>query len=480
MAVANETSTGSVQDAQTLEKFKTSFISSIGDIFKAQITKLEDWLPPAKMQRPPLAADKRRELLQQHTYSSYAQVAHPAPQPKSAPTPKQASPAAPTAPIAGPSSAPIAPATMAQETRKRILRSPRLLVTYAQILERAEQCVKLRCAVGDVDSTVAVLTRSGTGPPLSLVDRGSGYVVVGWKEYVIVGTYFSPNRSLAEFESHLGFLRAAVASRSPRQVVVLGDFNAKSRAWGNPATNPGGRAAQVWTLLSSLSLLNRRQVHTCVRQQGGSVVDLSFATPVAARRVLNWRVKEEVGPLSDHRYIRFEISTSDRWGQTGELPRVPTTLPRWSVGQLDRELVKEAAIVQRWGPTGRREGASIDELVGRMQMALKKICDAAMPRSRLMAPRRQDACVVGRLWLASGSLSPVRPARCVRGRARARAPPFDDGDVRSPNILPGLKDSRERKWADVVEAPNDSPPLRLQFSHSRSSVTAREDLHHSS
>ncbi|XP_046976429.1 uncharacterized protein LOC124542530 [Vanessa cardui] len=191
--------------------------------------------------------------------------------------------------------------------------------------------------VGDVDGTVAVLTRSGTGPPLSLIERGSGYVVVGWREYVIVGTYFSPNRSLAEFENHLGFLRAAVARRSPRQVVVLGDFNAKSRAWGNPATNPRGRAVQVWALLSSLSLLNRGQVHTCVRQQGGSVVDLSFATPVAARRVLNWRVEEEVETLSDHRYIRFEISNSDRWGQTGELPRVPTAydaskVVRWPVG----------------------------------------------------------------------------------------------------------------------------------------------------
>ncbi|XP_046976650.1 uncharacterized protein LOC124542810 [Vanessa cardui] len=193
VAVANETSTGSAQDAQTLEKFKTSLISSIGDIFKAQITKLEDRLPPAKIQRPPLAADKRRELQQQHTHSN-AQVAHPAPQPKSAPTPKQTPPAAPTAPIAGPSSAPIAPETispqMAQETSwstvvkkgkkgnkaspsaERISTSaskatqvakPKLVaprtaavvvtlqpeaeqkgVTYAQILERAEQGVKLQ------------------------------------------------------------------------------------------------------------------------------------------------------------------------------------------------------------------------------------------------------------------------------------------------------------------------------------------------
>ncbi|XP_046960630.1 uncharacterized protein LOC124530491 [Vanessa cardui] len=129
--------------------------------------------------------------------------------------------------------------------------------------------------LGDLDDTVAVLTRSGTGPPLSLIERGSGYVVVGWGEYVVVGTYFSPNRSLAEFEIYLGLVRAAVARQSPKPIMVLGDLNAKSRAWGNPVTNPRGRAVQVWALLSNLSLLNRGQVHTCVRHNGGSVVDVS-------------------------------------------------------------------------------------------------------------------------------------------------------------------------------------------------------------
>ncbi|XP_050358311.1 uncharacterized protein LOC126778732 [Nymphalis io] len=238
---------------------------------------------------------------------------------------------------------------------------------------------------GDLDDTVAVLTRNGTGPPLSLIERGSGYVVAEWGEYVVVGTYFSPNRSLVEFETYLGSLRAAVARQSMKPILVLGDLNAKSRAWGNPATNLRGRAVQVWALLSGLSLLNKGQAHTCVRHNGGSVVDVSFATPVVARRVSEWRVEEEVETLSDHRYIQFEISTTRR---LAELQRVPTTLPRWSLGQLDRELVKEAAIVQRWGSAGRREGASVEELAGRISRALKEVCDAAMPRTRRRAQRR--------------------------------------------------------------------------------------------
>ncbi|XP_050352214.1 uncharacterized protein LOC126774721 [Nymphalis io] len=62
--------------------------------------------------------------------------------------------------------------------------------------------------LGDLDGTVVVTTRSETSS-LSLIERSSGYVVAGWREFVVVGTYFSPNRGLAEFQIYLGSIRAA-------------------------------------------------------------------------------------------------------------------------------------------------------------------------------------------------------------------------------------------------------------------------------
>ncbi|XP_047533400.1 uncharacterized protein LOC125068340 [Vanessa atalanta] len=193
VAGANEAS-GSAQDAQ-MEKFKASIISSLGVMFNARFAVLEERLPPAKIQRPPLAADKRRESAQQIA-APYAQAVHPAPLPKVTPVPKRAPRAAPTAPIAGPSSdqttsetippqvvqeiswstvvkkgkkgkqvsppavttATVAP-TMpkARHAAKSKLAAPRTAavvltlqpeaeqkgITYAQVLERAEQNVKL-------------------------------------------------------------------------------------------------------------------------------------------------------------------------------------------------------------------------------------------------------------------------------------------------------------------------------------------------
>lgn len=89
-------------------------------------------------------------------------------------------------------------------------------------------------------------------------------------------------------------VRAAISRQSSRKDLVLGDFNAKSRAWGNPTSDSRGGAVQMWVLLSGLSLLNLGTTYTCVRHNGGSVIDLSFATPSVASNVTNWRVEEEM------------------------------------------------------------------------------------------------------------------------------------------------------------------------------------------
>nr|XP_026499845.1 uncharacterized protein LOC113403490 [Vanessa tameamea] len=193
--------------------------------------------------------------------------------------------------------------------------------------------------LGDSDGTVAVLTRSGTGPP-SHSSTGA-------------------RATLAEFETYLGLVRAAVARQSPKPIMVLGDLNAKSRAWGKPATNPRGRAVQVWALLSDLSLLNRG--------------------------VVDWRVEEEVETIGPPLHPIRDLHLSQAGGTPDGADYAAEVVSR--PGR--RSLVKEANIVQRWGFAGRTEGASAEELAGRMRSSLKEVCDVVMPRTRCRVPRRQ-------------------------------------------------------------------------------------------
>jgi hypothetical protein len=202
---------------------------------------------------------------------------------------------------------------------------------------------------GDVNDSVAIITRLNGDPPLQIKERGQGYIAALLGDLAIVGVYFSPNRSLSDFEGFLDTVRNAVIRLSPHQVLIMGDLNAKSRAWGNVTTNARGRAVQTWALLSELSLLNRGSVHTCVRQQGGSVVDVSFATRGLVRHVKDWHVLQEVETLSDHLYIQFEITTSQ---SNTPYSRSYNHFPRWSIKKLDREMAIESAIVQNWCLSG--------------------------------------------------------------------------------------------------------------------------------
>ena len=243
--------------------------------------------------------------------------------------------------------------------------------------------------IGDLDGSVTVVSGDNNGPTLTPLERGSGYVVAGWSNYVIVGVYFSPNRSLAEFETFLDSVRAAICRQSQGKTLVLGDFNAKARAWGNPTSNSKGEAVQVWAVLSGLSLLNIGSAFTCVRHNGGSVVDLTFATPAVARNVTNWRVEKEVETLSDHRYIRFEVST-----QPVVVSRPVNPIrrcPRWALSRLNAEMVKEASIVANWCYQGTMEGTdfNVNESAGRICDIMTAVCDAAMPRARRGPVRRQ-------------------------------------------------------------------------------------------
>ncbi|XP_026330604.1 uncharacterized protein LOC113238097 [Hyposmocoma kahamanoa] len=148
--------------------------------------------------------------------------------------------------------------------------------------------------VGDTGGSVAIVASTGAGSmPLSVRDRELSFVSAAWGGILVFGVYFSPNRPLSEFEVFLDRLRTAVGRASSGSVVVLGDFNAKHTSWGSPATDGRGEAVETWAAQCGLVVLNRGSTNTCVRGQGGSIVDLTFASPALASRVSDWRVVED-------------------------------------------------------------------------------------------------------------------------------------------------------------------------------------------
>ena len=239
----------------------------------------------------------------------------------------------------------------------------------------------------DHENRVAVISRAAAGsPPLQGVVKGRGFVASLVGQIFVIGVYFSPNRNLSEFESFLVDVGALIGQCRPRPVLIAGDLNAKSTAWGSPVTNARGGVLEDWLVSSGLSIINQGSVFTCVRHNGGSIVDVTFASDSLASRVTGWEVQEGVETLSDHRYIRFDVSAlptspGPHRGRGGDGPR-------WALKHLNKEVLTEAALVQSWLPTS-GEPVDVEEEAQWFREAMTGVCDAAMPRARPTTTRRQ-------------------------------------------------------------------------------------------
>lgn len=100
--------------------------------------------------------------------------------------------------------------------------------------------------------------------PSVLLDRGSSYVAVDWAAMVVVGVYVSPNSGLAAFGDFLDEIGECARRCLPRQVLVLGNFNAHSSQWGIARTDTRGRMLSDWAADIGLLLVNRGSASTCV------------------------------------------------------------------------------------------------------------------------------------------------------------------------------------------------------------------------
>jgi hypothetical protein len=132
--------------------------------------------------------------------------------------------------------------------------------------------------IGDLDGLTAVTWTPTLDAFGTLLDRGSGYVAVEWAGIVAVAVYVSPNSGLAAFGDFLDDVGECVGRCFPRQVLVLGDFNAHSTQWGNSATNTSGRWLTDWAAGLGLLLVNKGTASTCVAWREFSVVDITWAT----------------------------------------------------------------------------------------------------------------------------------------------------------------------------------------------------------
>ena len=130
----------------------------------------------------------------------------------------------------------------------------------------------------------------------------------------------------------------------PAPVLVVGDFNAHSTAWGCDTTGTRGHLLESFISDESLCVLNTGQcTHFTMPSGQTSALDLSLASPQLAQ-VFNWSVHDD--PLgSDH----FPV-----WLRYEEDPVLGNRPPRWNVRKADWSQFKvsiEAEMLSRADPS---------------------------------------------------------------------------------------------------------------------------------
>ncbi|CAG4971188.1 unnamed protein product [Colias eurytheme] len=311
-----------------------------------------------------------------------------------------------------------------------------LLEPYAVLSERDNW-------VGDLDEVAALIIIQGNGSPQICAHmKGHGCVAVKLTDMVVIGVNFSPNKTLAEFEAFLGEVNSMIQWGRPHQIVIAGDLNAKSALWGSSASDARGDILVEWLAAQNLVPLNQGNENTCVRMQGGSVVDVTFASPTLAHRARGW-------------------NTSPAPAESG---------PRWSLKTLDRHLLELASIVSAWCP--KPDSTNVDTEAEWFAATMTHISDAAMSRIKPCPPHNK-------VYWWSPELAQLRSA-CVTARRRytkhrrkrrqadysivEESERYAIYQESKKTLREAIATAKEKAWAELLDTLNLDPwgrPYRL-------------------
>ncbi|XP_015375188.1 PREDICTED: uncharacterized protein LOC107169818 [Diuraphis noxia] len=200
----------------------------------------------------------------------------------------------------------------------------------------------------------------------------------------VYSCYASPNQPHAGFTLFLQRLENSIRTISRgAPILVTGDFNARSAAWGDWMSN--GRGDELGLMLESLDLIIINSGSTPTFSRGaGSIIDLTLTSESLAGRTSNWRVMDQVFNNSDHHYIRFTISENlvHQSLPTTDVPRGLNTS-----GGIDIEAMHIGLLLAEWLDGGPQpDSCDAESGASTLRSRITSACDFSLPKRRAPKP----------------------------------------------------------------------------------------------
>lgn len=239
---------------------------------------------------------------------------------------------------------------------------------------------------GRPDGDGGIVWRDSTNsPPMKTHTRGRGFVAVFWGPIAVVSIYLPLSVQYREYTKQLRKVGNTVRRLSARTVIVAGDFNAKSGVWGSPRQDY--RGAKVLDLAADhdLNIVNSGAQNTCIMMRGCSIVDLTWANSLAERLISRWRVAEKE-TLSDHEFVEFSVAAKPRETMVRRKDK-KLQQKRWVLKKIDGDILIASihcALLAKEDTMDKDLNRKLGWNMGTMEDA----CNASMPRSNSLPPRR--------------------------------------------------------------------------------------------
>lgn len=278
------------------------------------------------------------------------------------------------------------------------------------------------------------------------------YVACLYKKLCVISVYLSPNVGIGDFIELLrdlgDFLRTVTG-----EIIISGDFNAKSTTWGCTSTDRRGVLLTEWAAEQDLRLHNIGNTPTCNRPQGTSVVDLTWSRLHASSGINGW-VVEDTETMSDHAYISFTYTSRDEEMAS----MLQWKHPRWSKEDFDAEMFKRVVEFECTG--GWSMELPTDEVVSKITGSMVDGCDLASRRVGRRPPRKAA------YWWNRG-IEVVR-AICTRSRRkltrlRRRGPSMerDQAEIEyraaKRTLKAAIREAKTKAWRELILTVNSDP-----------------------
>ena len=190
--------------------------------------------------------------------------------------------------------------------------------------------------------------------------------------------YFSPNDPFEIYETQILLLEKSL-SEAVGQSLIGGDFNSKSPEWCEARLDRRGILVTEMAARNDLIVLNQSRDFTFRRGAGRSIIDLTFAAPRLASRIVDWCVLQVI-TLSDHQCIEFSIrerSHPVNTGRGGKGRRLSWNTRRLSKDRLHKHL-EETRLIDELGWA--KSAGSLEDTVRAARRKVVAACDHSMPR----------------------------------------------------------------------------------------------------